>query len=59
MLKHDLTVGDEIWIGDTCVRLKQKTGQRVSLIINAPPEVKIRTKHNDQKQEEPKPQEAV
>jgi hypothetical protein len=41
------------------VRLKQKTGQRVSLIINAPPEVKIRTKHNDQKQEEPKPQEAV
>jgi len=42
MVKHDLRVGTTIEIGDTKIRLERKSGQRVSLIIDAPADVPIK-----------------
>lgn len=42
MVKHDLRVGATIEIGDIKIRLDHKAGQRVSLIIDAPTEIKIK-----------------
>lgn len=42
MVKHDLRVGTTIEIGDTKIRLEHKSGQRVSLIIDAPADVPIK-----------------
>lgn len=51
MVKHDLRVGATIEIGDIKIRLDHKTGQRVSLVIDAPSEVRIKlpAKEKDQK----------
>ena len=42
MVKHDLLVGTTIEIGDIKIRLDHKSGQRVSLIIDAPADVPIK-----------------
>ena len=42
MVKHDLRVGTTIEIGDAKIRLEHKSGQRVSLIIDAPADVPIK-----------------
>ena len=42
MVKHDLRVGTTIEIGDIKIRLDHKSGQRVSLIIDAPADVPIK-----------------
>ena len=42
MVKHDLRIGTTIEIGDTKIRLEHKSGQRVSLIIDAPADVPIK-----------------
>ena len=43
MVKHELRVGSTIEIGQVKIRLDQKSGQRVSLVIDAPSDVKIIT----------------
>ena len=42
MVKHDLRVGTTIEIGDIKIRLDHKSGQRVSLIIDAPADAPIK-----------------
>lgn len=42
MVKHDLRVGTTIEIGGTKIRLDHKSGQRVSLVIDAPSDVEIK-----------------
>ena len=42
MVKHDLRVGTTIEIGDAKIRLEHKSGQRVSLIIDAPADMPIK-----------------
>lgn len=42
MVKHDLRVGTTIEIGGTKIRLEHKSGQRVSLVIDAPSNVEIK-----------------
>lgn len=42
MVKHDLRVGATIEIGSVKVRLDHKSGQRVSLVIDAPSDVEIK-----------------
>lgn len=54
MIKQDLKVGDEMWIGATKIKLTHKSGQCCSLVIDAPPEVKIRTPKSIQKEQEAK-----
>lgn len=41
MIKRNLKVGSVIKIGDITIRLDHKSGQRVSLVIDAPLEVQI------------------
>lgn len=52
MIKHDLKVGEEIWIGDTRITLKRKSGQVCSLIIDAPEAVKIKTPKSIRREQE-------
>lgn len=49
MIKHDMRAGETIDIGGAKVTLKYKSGQRVTLLIDAPQEVVIKR--------EPKPHE--
>lgn len=42
MVKHDLRVGTTIEIGGAKIRLDHKSGQRVSLVIDAPSDVEIK-----------------
>lgn len=42
MVKHDLRVGTTIEIGGAKIRLEHKSGQRVSLVIDAPSNVEIK-----------------
>lgn len=41
MLKRDLRPGEEIKVGDAIIKVVKKSGQIVSLAIDAPPEVRI------------------
>ncbi len=41
MIKHAMRVGETIEIGGAKIRLEAKTGQQVSLVIDAPPEVLV------------------
>ena len=41
MLKRDIKPGEELHVGDAVIRVVKKHGQRVSLTIEAPREVKI------------------
>lgn len=41
MIRQDLKPGDEIWIGETKLRMVQKSGRVCSLQIEAPEHVKI------------------
>lgn len=54
MIKHDLKVGEEIWIGDTKVMLRHKSGRICSIVIDAPADVKIRTPKSIRKEQEAK-----
>lgn len=47
MVKHDLRVGTTIEIGDVKIRLDHKSGQRVSLVIDAPSDVQIKMPDKD------------
>jgi len=51
MVKHDLRVGATIEIGDVKIRLDHKTGQRVSLVIDAPSDVRIKLPNKEKDQE--------
>jgi len=42
MVKCDLRVGTTIEIGSVKIRLDHKSGQRVSLVIDAPSEIQIK-----------------
>lgn len=42
MLKHDLRVGETIEIGGAKVTLQRKSGQNISLVIDAPRDVLIK-----------------
>lgn len=52
MIKHDLKVGEEIWVDGTRITLKRKSGQMCSLIIDAPADVKIKTPKSIRKEQE-------
>lgn len=54
MIKHDLKIGDDVWVGDTKISLRRKSGQVVSLVIDAPADVKIRTSKSIRKEQEAK-----
>ena len=41
MIKHAMRVGETIEIGGARIRLEHKTGQQVSLVIDAPPDVLV------------------
>lgn len=41
MLKRDLRPGEELKIGDAIIKVVKKSGQIVSLAIDAPKEVRI------------------
>ena len=41
MIKHAMRVGETIEIGGVKIRLESKTGQQVSLVIDAPPDVLV------------------
>lgn len=41
MIKHAMRVGETIEIGGAKIRLEHKTGQQVSLVIDAPPDVLV------------------
>lgn len=47
MVKHDLRVGTTIEIGGAKIRLEHKSGQRVSLVIDAPSDVEIKLPGKD------------
>lgn len=51
MIKYDLKVGEDLWIGDTRVTLKRKSGQFASLVIDAPASVSVRTPKSERKKE--------
>jgi sRNA-binding carbon storage regulator CsrA len=42
MVKHSLRIGTTIEIGDVKIRLDHKAGQQVSLVIDAPSDIKIK-----------------
>ncbi len=52
MIKHDLKLGEELWIGETRITLKRKSGQVASLIIDAPKSVTVRTPKSKNKTQE-------
>lgn len=54
MIKHDLKLNEELWIGDTKVTLKRKSGQVCSLIIDAPADVIIKTPKSIRREQEEK-----
>ncbi len=41
MLKRDLRPGEELKIGDAIIKVVKKSGQIVSLVIDAPKDVRI------------------
>jgi len=41
VLKRDLRPGEELKVGDAIIKIVKKSGQIVSLAIDAPPEVRI------------------
>ena len=60
MIKHDLKLGEELWIGATKVKMVRKSGQVCALIIDAPADVVVRTPKSQQREKEAlAPQEAV
>lgn len=60
MIKHDLKLGEELWIGDSRIKMVRKSGQVCSLIIDAPADVVVRTPKSQRKEKEAHtPQEAV
>lgn len=60
MIKHDLKLGEELWIGDSRIKMVRKSGQVCSLIIDAPADVVVRTPKSQRKEKEARtPQEAV
>lgn len=52
MIKQDLRVGETLEIGEAKIRLVHKSGKVASLVIDAPPSVKI--KHPDKRQDKTK-----
>ena len=60
MIKHDLKIGEELWIGDAKIKMVRKSGQVCALIIDAPPSVEVKTPKSQRKEKEARfPQEAV
>lgn len=60
MIKHDLKIGEELWIGDAKIKMVRKSGQVCALIIDAPPSVVVKTPKSQRKEKEARtPQEAV
>ena len=60
MIKHDLKRGESLWIGGAEIKMVRKSGQVCSLIIDAPPDVVVRTPKSQRKDKESQPtQEAV
>lgn len=51
MLTHNLKMGDELWIGETRITLRRRSGQVASLLIDAPPDVRVMTSKPDDAQE--------
>jgi len=48
VLKRDLKLGEELHIGDAVVRVVKKYGQTVSLVIDAPKDIKIEVKDGEE-----------
>ena len=59
MFKHDIKVGESIKVGDAVVTIQAKSGQICTLLIDAPPDVPIKTARDRKKQEGNAPQEPV
>lgn len=60
MIKHDLKLGEELYIGGAKIKMVRKSGQVCSLIIDAPADVVVRTPKSQRKEKEAcTPQEAV
>lgn len=60
MIKHDLKLGEDLWIGGVKIKMVHKSGQVCSLIIDAPDDVVVRTPKSQRKEKEGQaPQEAV
>ena len=60
MIKHDLKLGEDLWIGGARIKMVRKSGQVCSLIIDAPDDMVVKTPKSQQKEkEEQAPQEAV
>lgn len=51
MFKHNLKIGEDIWIGDARISLQKKSGQHALIYIDAPQTVKIRTSQERPEQE--------
>ena len=52
MIMHYLKLGEDLWIGETRISLRRKSGQVASLVIDAPPNVKIRTPKSERREED-------
>lgn len=52
MLKCDLKLGEELWIGETKVRLSRKSGQVCCLVIDVPDGVVIKTPKSIRREQE-------
>lgn len=59
MIKHDLKLGEDLWIDGTRITLRRKSGQVASLVIDAPANVVVRTPKSKREKEGNAPQEAV
>lgn len=52
MFVHDIKVGETIRIGDAVISIHAKSGQVVTLCVDAPREVVIETERDRQKQQQ-------
>lgn len=59
MFKHDIKVGESIMVGDAVITIQAKSGQNCTLMIEAPPDVRIQTNSDRKKKEDAAPQQTV
>lgn len=58
MFKHNLKIGEDIWVGEARITLQKKSGQHALIYIEAPPDVKIRTAQDDTTREDERTEQA-
>lgn len=54
MIKHDLKLGEDLWIGGAKIKMVRKSGQVCSLIIDAPDDMVVKTPKSQRKDKEGK-----